>query len=93
VLVAGDPVAPHGFITLEPGEPAHIGLLAVGAAHRGKGLGRRLVLEAERLCTVQGTFSLWVATQGSNQPARRLYERCGFMQETVVAQFHAWFPE
>lgn len=92
VLVAGAPATPHGFITLEPGKIAHIGLLAVDAALRGAGLGRRLVAEAERFSAARGSTHLQVATQGGNQPARRLYERCGFMQIEALDQFHAWFP-
>ena len=46
--------------------------IAVGPAHRGRGLGTRLLAE---LCRTVPRCSLSV---DARNPARRLYERCGF---------------
>ena len=91
-LVAGSPDAPRGLITLEPGTDVRIGLLAVAAGERGRGLGRHLVAEAERFCFQSQAAGLQVATQAANAGACRFYEACGFRRIAETEFFHAWFP-
>ncbi len=91
-FVAGSRDAPRGLITVEPGPAARIGLLAVAADQRGRGLGRRLVAEAERFCVERGIGELRVATQAANPAACRLYEACGFQPIADTDWFHAWSP-
>jgi dTDP-4-amino-4,6-dideoxy-D-galactose acyltransferase len=93
VYVAGAAADPQGLITLEPdGGVARIGLLAVDAGQRGRGLGRRLVAEAERVCCREGIAELRVATQAENQGACHFYEECGFRIISEVEIFHVWLP-
>ncbi len=92
VLVVGPSSLPRGLITLEPGAKVRIGLLAVDARWRGRGIGRSLVAEAERHCGLRSRNELEVATQKANQEACRFYERCGFHCVFEKEIFHAWFP-
>ena len=91
VYVSGRGDAPRGLITLEPGEEiVRIGLLAVAAAWRGQGLGRRLVAAAEGFCIQNRCAALHVATQTANPKACRFYERCGFRKIYDIECYHAW---
>ncbi len=91
VFVAGSAARPLGLVTLEPGpSAARIGLLAVDASQRGRGLGRRLVAEAERFCVRNRIAELQVATQSANRGACRFYETCGFGKSSETDVFHAW---
>lgn len=92
VFVAGKMENPGGLVTVEPGEIARIGLLAVSADQRGTGLGRRLVAEAERFCCDHDRAELRVATQSENQEACRFYEACAFRKIAEVEIFHVWLP-
>ncbi|MEO7007061.1 MAG: GNAT family N-acetyltransferase [Terrimesophilobacter sp.] len=51
----------------------------VDPAHRGIGLATALIVELMRWARAEGSSSiaLWVAED--NEPARRLYEKCGFV--------------
>ncbi|MFB6891753.1 GNAT family N-acetyltransferase [Kitasatospora sp. NPDC056327] len=55
--------------------------LAVDASARGRGVGAALVGEACRVAREQGARRLTLRVLGHNAPARRLYERCGFVVE------------
>lgn len=92
-FVAGSAAAPLGLITLEPGGTARIGLLAVAEGHRGKGIGRRLMAKAERICGENRQAELRVATQAENREACRFYENCGFRKIAETDCFHAWLHE
>ena len=52
----------------------------VDPAHRGRGVATALIDELVRWARVEGSpeIALWVAED--NDPARRLYERCGFLE-------------
>jgi ribosomal protein S18 acetylase RimI-like enzyme len=56
-----------------------IGPMYVGAAHRGHGLGRRLVAETVAWARARGVRRLLVETWGRNDRARRIFEALGFM--------------
>ncbi len=59
-------------------------LLVVAAADRRRGIGRRLLSEAERQCTRP---KLFVSCNRSNLPAQELFESCGFEASGQVANF------
>lgn len=58
-------------------------MLMVHSAHRGKGVGEKLLLALESLCD---TPKFWVTTNLSNHPMQRLltrlsYKPCGYIDE------------
>jgi len=68
-----------------------IGLVAVSAEVRGRGVGRHLVDYALAWYRSRGLERVRVATQGTNVSALRLYEGCGFKVMDVKLWFHRWF--
>jgi GNAT superfamily N-acetyltransferase len=56
----------------------YIEALAVAEQHRGKGLGSRLLADAEHWARAHGRRRLALHVLASNAGARRLYERTGF---------------
>lgn len=80
-----------GFVTLgEKNSRADIGIIAVDALHRGKGIGKSLLLSAEKWFIEKKYTSIQVVTQGENKPACRLYENCGFNIDKVEYFYHMW---
>jgi dTDP-4-amino-4,6-dideoxy-D-galactose acyltransferase len=92
ILIAkGSTGAIAGMVTLgEKSGRGDIGLLAVATAARGQKLGRRLVNAAQREFILRGFRQAQVVTQGSNQPACKLYESCGFSVQKTELVFHFW---
>jgi ribosomal protein S18 acetylase RimI-like enzyme len=89
VLVATDDDEVVGFATV--GEQAHwaggtdayIGELAVAAEAEGRGVGRRLVREAERWAAGRGLARITLETGAANEQARRFYAALGYAEEQV----------
>lgn len=69
---------------------ASIELLAVDASARRHCIGKYLVQVAQQAAYEQGYSRLQVVTQGANEPARRLYERCGFQRLRTEHIYHLW---
>lgn len=67
-----------------------IGLLAVGTATRGGGVGQQLVLAARQLTAEWGLAELRVVTQLDNQPGCAFYRKCGFTEHKVEHIYHLW---
>ncbi len=94
VLVARDdpttgPLA--GMITVKVAEGiGNIGLVAVAASHRGRGIGSQLMDAAHRWMIGRGATSSTVVTQAVNAPACRLYERAGYTVEQAENLYHFW---
>lgn len=89
-----EPGTPCCYITcqLDDGSlEGRIGLIAVAKQHKNAGLGSALVEAALGKFTAAGMTSSRVVTQGTNIPALRLYERCGFRTTCARAWFHRWF--
>jgi GNAT superfamily N-acetyltransferase len=59
--------------------------------HQGRGLGRRLMQETERLIRDGGGRRVYAETSGRPQyePTRVFYERVGFFRETRLQDFYA----
>ena len=86
-----------GFITLKQKErEVHIGLLAVAAKHRRKGIASQLmsraVLWAVETINIDGGI-LSVVTQGANEQACSCYEHLGFSLATQQDVYHIWLPQ
>jgi len=92
VFVAVRDTEPVGYITCErlPERAGRIGLFAVRASDHGRGLGRALVQRSLDWFGRAGTERVVVTTQARNVAALRLYERCGFVTESVDLWYHWW---
>jgi len=83
--------SPLGFVTVaEAGGQATIGLIAVAAAARARGLGRLLMRAAHRWMAARGAVRASVVTQADNVGACHLYERCGYRLEELRPCYHFW---
>ncbi|NLS92637.1 MAG: GNAT family N-acetyltransferase [Planctomycetaceae bacterium] len=65
--------------------------IAVCQDQQGRGLGRRLLEESERLIARAGGTRIYIETSGRSDylPTRRFYERCGYAVEATLADFYA----
>ncbi|MDL2269246.1 GNAT family N-acetyltransferase [Desulfosarcina sp. OttesenSCG-928-A07] len=65
--------------------------IAVLPEAQGSGLGRRLLVEAERRIRIQGGTRVYVETSMRPQydGTRAFYERCGYGLEAILADFYA----
>jgi dTDP-4-amino-4,6-dideoxy-D-galactose acyltransferase len=93
VLVADHDGWPVGYVAchLHPNQTGSVGLMAVAAGHRGFQLGTQLVNAALQFFLDHGRTRVLVVTQGRNLEAQRLYQRCGFVTESMVLHYHRWF--
>ena len=82
---------PRGLLTLDRRDDRNvIGLVAVDEEYQHRGIGRALVKHAVSFVhTCQGKH-LSVATQLDNEPACKLYSKCGFSLESVTKIWHWW---
>lgn len=88
VLLAEEDGAPVGYAlahfhegsdeTFAVGERyAELASLSVAPAHRGKGIGTRLLNELDRLLAEEGVFDLVISVMSDNAAALRFYRRRG----------------
>jgi dTDP-4-amino-4,6-dideoxy-D-galactose acyltransferase len=95
VLVAEQKGVPAAFVTCKregDGSIGRIGLVAVDARWRGRGLGRKIVGAAQVWFKSHGVQAVRVVTQGRNITSQRLYQRSGFLTHTVGLYYHKWYP-
>lgn len=94
VLVATDPAGRTlGMATVAVREGVgDIGLLAVQADCRGRGVGTRLVTQALAWMQQAGAGESHIVTQLDNLAACRLYEQLGHSKHEVSALYHLWSP-
>lgn len=92
-LVAELEGCPVGYITghLRPGNVGEIGLVGVAKEARGRQVGPAMVAAALEWFTAQGMARVTVVTQGRNIGAQRLYQKAGFMTQSVQLWYHKWF--
>ncbi len=92
VLVVRTDDSLSGFVTLEMADAitAKIGLISVGSNYQGKGFGSSLISNAERAALAFGRSTIQVVTQQDNKPAVRLYEKNGFLLNSLVYIYHFW---
>ena len=84
---------PAGYITMHVNraqKQGTIGLVGVGESARGQALGQTLVHQALAWFWDQGMESVQVTTQGRNIAGQRLYQRCGFLTQSVLLWYHWW---
>jgi ribosomal protein S18 acetylase RimI-like enzyme len=65
--------------------------IVVDPAAQGRGWGRALLAESERRMALGGGHRVYVETSSRAQyaPTRAFYERCGYRQEALLADFYA----
>jgi ribosomal protein S18 acetylase RimI-like enzyme len=69
----------------------YVNVLATLGEYRGRGHGTRLLGVAERLATAAGCSGLSIVVADANAGARRLYERCGYVERAMRAMVkEAW---
>jgi ribosomal protein S18 acetylase RimI-like enzyme len=68
------------YSVLEEDQSYYICGMAVDEEYRGKGIGTMLLEEAERSCVQLGFSKLSLIVFEQNVGARRLYERCGYVE-------------
>lgn len=91
ILVYMDGPVVGGMITLgEKNGRGDIGLVAVSASSRGKGIGKKLMAAAEDAFYKMGYKQVQVVTQGINKPAMNLYEHSGYSLEERIYFYHFW---
>lgn len=92
VLIAEFNDQPVGYITCHiKDQVGSIGLAGVGEAARGRGIGRVLVDAALCWFAQHGMVQVTVVTQGRNIAAQRLYQRAGFVTQSIGLWYHRWF--
>lgn len=93
VLVAELQDQPVGYISchLLGQTQGQIGLVGVGGAWQGMGWGKRLVNKALKWFAQQNVTQVTIVTQGRNVKAQRLYQKCGFLTNSVQLWYHRWF--
>jgi GNAT superfamily N-acetyltransferase len=81
-----------GFVTLakQAEEIGAIGLIAVAASVRGRGVGSLLIEAAHEWMAREGISRAQVVTQLGNSAACRLYERNGYSLTRVENVYHFW---
>mgnify|MGYP006171606365 CR=1 FL=1 len=64
--------------------------IAVVPGRQGAGLGRQLIVEAERRSATQGATAMFIDTAGRDQyhPTRAFYERCGYELDASLEGFY-----
>lgn len=92
VLVAETDGRPVGYVAghLCDESHGHIGLVGVADEVRNRGVGRALICGALRWFQGQGVRTVSITTQGRNVAAQRLYQRCGFLTQSVQIWYHKW---
>ncbi len=86
-LLAEDPVGLAGCVLVElRGERAYFGLLAVDPARQHRGLGRRLVDEAENHARAAGCRAMDIRIVSLREELPPFYRRLGYV-ETGIAPF------
>jgi ribosomal protein S18 acetylase RimI-like enzyme len=83
-----------GFSTFAARPLINIHDLAVLAAYRGQGVGRRLLERVEAKGRELGCCKLTLEVRDDNRPAQRLYEKIGFNNRAdAVGPVRMWFLE
>jgi len=94
VFVAELDGAAVGYCTCHiDADTGSIGLLAVAPQAHGQSFGRHLVAAAISHFQQRGVSRLQVVTQGRNVRAQQIYQKCGFVTDSVMLWYHKWFEK
>ena len=91
VIIKGD--APVGFcsVAFQGEHYANIGLVGLHPSEVGKGLGKYLMGNVLKSLERHRIKQVYVATQGRNYAAQKLYQRSGFTINVIEIYYHKWF--
>ncbi len=70
-----------------------LGIVGLAEHARGKGLGQQMVSAMLEFHRDHGTERVQIVTQGRNTIAQRLYQRNGFLTESVMLWYHKWLSD
>lgn len=91
--VRGEPVG-YMSLHLKSGDTvSRLSLMAVDAAQRGRGLGSLIIQGTNAWLAEQGVEEVWMATQGQNRTAQRLFQRFGYLSDSIKLYYHKWYDE
>jgi dTDP-4-amino-4,6-dideoxy-D-galactose acyltransferase len=80
-----------GYITChKEDQEGTIGLVGVHPDFQGRALGQALVNASLAWFAREGFQKASVVTQGRNNRAQRLYQRCGFLSRSIQLWYHWW---
>jgi dTDP-4-amino-4,6-dideoxy-D-galactose acyltransferase len=82
-----------GFITYkidETAKNARVGLIAVDPKQQGKGIGKKLIIEAEKNCLKNNINHLIIPTQLDNIAACSFYKKIGYEIYEIINLKHLW---
>lgn len=93
ILISENSEGMDGFVRVrlrspapaENGPETEIATLYVQPRHKGKGIGKRLLAEAFKLCGEQGCKGVWLAVNSENRDAIVFYQRLGFTRDGQTA--------
>ena len=80
VLLAEDGELIGYFVAMQGFEEMHLLNLTVAARHQGQGHAHRLLAELYALCASCSATAVWLEVRESNERARALYGREGFVE-------------
>lgn len=69
-------------------DEAEIARIAVHERTRQEGIGSRILEFCEEICREKGIVKLLLDVRGSNMPARRFYEKSGFLIDGMRNKFY-----
>ncbi len=75
---AGIALCIEGFSTFSCRPLVNIHDLAVSSKYRGRGIGRELIAQVERIARATGCCKITLEVLEGNAPAQSLYRSCGF---------------
>jgi GNAT superfamily N-acetyltransferase len=96
VMVAEMEGRPVGYVTAHLSHQTRIGqigLVGIAEDARGQRIGHYLLNATLDWFARQGMVTVEVRTHGRNIPAQRLYQKCGFVTESVRLWYHKWFKD
>jgi ribosomal protein S18 acetylase RimI-like enzyme len=89
VAVAEGVIVGYAMVLLRKNSSiARLYSLLRSSAHRGRGLGRVLLLAAEQEAAARGASEMRLEVREDNGAARRLYEGCGYVVSARTADYY-----
>lgn len=86
--------APCGFLWFSlKSNRLHVNTIIIDATHQGKGIGKLIFTELEKKARESNIPFMQLGVQGSNQKARELYKKLGFLDIGYIDEFDTYYME